>query len=173
MPSVDTEVLLWKTHGLIGWAIKRVTGMPWGHAAMYLYPIRLTVERTLWWNKFWFKTGIRVTEGRRKCDEIWRLKRPPDETQYDKIVSYWVAELNNRRPYNVAKLLVKAIVIPLRKFFDRIGWVPFDAPILGDDCSTTVAEAFAAAGIKIVPWPTGRVAPGDFRLSELLEKAPQ
>jgi hypothetical protein len=160
---VDVKVLLWKTHGIVGWAIKRVTQMPWGHAAMYLVPADLTVERTIWWNGIWFKTGVRVTDGRAKCQEVRRPRVPLSYDEYHEILKYWLGELNLRRPYNIAKLLVKAIVIPARRFFDRLGWIPFDDPVLGDDCSSTVAEAFKAAGRTIPDMPTGRVAPGDFR----------
>lgn len=171
---VDAKVLLWKTHGLVGWAIKRVTGMPWGHAAMYLEPADITLERTVWWHGIWFKTGVRVTDGQAKCHEVWRLQKPLIDEEYHEILQYWLRELNLRRPYNVAKLLVKAIVIPARRFFDRLGWIPFDNPVLGDDCSTTVAEAFRAAGRTIPDMPSGRVAPGDFRESDelMLEERP-
>ncbi len=165
----DGTVLLWKSHGFIGWCIKRVTGMPWGHAAKYL--AGFTWERTLWWSWYWFKSGIRIHAGIAAADEYWDLREDMTPEQVTADLTYWIDQLNSRRPYNIPKLIVKALVIPLRRWFDRKGWVPFDNPIYGDDCSTTVAESFDAAGINILPEiPSGRVAPGDFRKSPLLEK---
>lgn len=165
----EGTILLWKSHGFLGWCIKKVTGMPYGHSATYLYGF--TWESTVWWSIWWFKTGIRVSEGMLKADEYWAPKEPETPSQLKAELRYFLDKLNKRRPYNVPKLLILALVIPCRKFFERLHWVPFDNASLGEVCSVTTDEAKKAAGIDLLPEAMeGMTAPGDFRHSKLLEQ---
>ena len=162
----EGTILLYRSHGFIGACIKAVTGMPWGHAATYLKGF--TWESTIWWSKIWFKTGIRITKGCSIADEFWKPKTPMTEEQAQAELTYWLEKVNMRRPYNIPKLLILAIVYPLRRFFKK--WVPFDEPFWGEECSSSVDEAKRAAGIDLFPkQQEGFTAPGDFRKSKLLE----
>ncbi len=165
----EGSILLWKTKGFIGWCIRRVTGMPWGHAASYVDG--MTFESTVWWVGYWWKSGIKQTHGLLIADKYLRLKEPMTLEQVDREVDYWLGKLNWRRPYNVPKLVIKAFVYPLRRWFNKIGWVPFDQPVFGDDCSTSVDEAKKAARIDLLPGELeGYTAPGDFLKSGKLEE---
>ena len=158
-----------KSRRFIGWCIKVVTGMPWAHAKTYLNG--LTWESTVWWVGYWWKTGIKVTVGYAKADEYWQLKLPMTEEQIRQELYYWIDKLNRRRPYNVPKLLSLVIVYPLRRFFNRIGWIPFDNPIWGEECSSSVDEAKKFWGCDLLPKQhEGYTAPGDIRKSKLLER---
>jgi hypothetical protein len=157
-----------KSRGVIGWAIKRVTGKPWGHSKTYLRGF--TFESTVWWVGYCWRTGIKMSIGQEKADECWQLKIPMTLEQERAELAYWISKLNKRRPYNVPKLLVLAIVIPHRKFFERLGWVPFDNERLGEVCSASCDEGKKAAGLDLLPGRMeGYTAPGDFRESPLLE----
>jgi hypothetical protein len=105
------------------------------------------------------------------ADEYWQLKATETPTQVKAELRYFIEQLNKRRPYNIFKLLVLAFVIPNRKFFERLRWIPFDGADLGDVCSSATDRAKKAAGIDLlVDRMEGYTAPGDFCDSPLLEQ---
>jgi hypothetical protein len=157
----DGTIGLDKAKGIVGWAIKRISGKAWGHSKQYI--AGFTWERTIWWVGYWFKSGIKVTVGyvMSDCYGQPKIKRTP--AQINAMLCYYIEELNKRRPYNIAKLLVLAFVIPHKKFFQRIGWVPFENAELGDVCSPTTDEACKRAAWDVLPARDEEyTAPGDF-----------
>lgn len=63
-----------------------------------------------------------------------------------------------RWQYNIRKLVLLAVVYPLRQLFSQLGWTPFDSWIYGEVCSGFAAEAWRAT----LRFDTeGWYAPGD------------
>jgi len=166
----DGTILLYRAgKGLIGKAITYFTGMPYAHVAGYV--AGFTLESTIWWSGFWWKSGIRIALGAKQADEYWQ---PVKELNLEQIMSmqrYFISNINKRRPYNIAKFLVLALVYPTRRFWQKIGWIPFSADYHGDVCSVVWDEAYRAAGIDLFPHRSEEyTAPGDFRKSKLLKQ---
>ena len=165
----DGTIGIDKARGFMGWCIKRVTGKPYGHSKTYIW--NLVFESTVWWVGYWWKTGIRVNADTPRAAEWWQLRVPMSPEEVNAELDYWLDNLDKRRPYNVFKLLILALVIPHRKFFERLGWVPFDNDKLGEVCSVSCDEAKKAAGIDLFPERMeAYTAPVDFRESFLLER---
>ena len=166
----DGTILLYRAgKGLIGKAITYFTGMPYAHVAGCLG--EHTLESTIWWSEIWWKSGIRITLGTQQADEYWQPVKELTPNQVTAMWRYFINSINKRRPYNVAKFLVLALVYPTRRFWQKIGWVPFSADFHGDVCSVVWDEAYRAAGIDLFPHRSEEyTAPGDFRKSKLLEQ---
>lgn len=75
-----------------------------------------------------------------------------------------------KRPYNFLKIVVLAIVYPTRKFWQKIGWVPFQNEVFGSVCSVYVDYALKYIGLDVLPGMNEEyTAPGDFLMSQQLE----
>jgi len=166
----DGTILLYRAgKGFIAKAITYFTGMPYVHVAGYV--AGLTFESTIWWSDLWWTSGIYATLGAKQADEYWQPITPLTDEQIKTILRYFIESINKRRPYNVAKFLVLALVYPTRWLWQKIGWVPFSADYHGDVCSVVWDEAYRAAGIDLFPHRSEEyTAPGDFRKSKLLEQ---
>jgi hypothetical protein len=158
---LDGTIGLDKGHGLLGWAIKKVSGRDFGHAKQYIYGF--TWERTMWWSGLWYRSGIRVRLGEIRSDYYGQPKTPLTESQVKGMLTYWLNELDRRRRYNWFKLLAMASLVAFRSWFEKVGWMPYANSRLGDVCSPTVDEACKAGGWDVLPGRNEEfTAPGDF-----------
>lgn len=88
---------------------------------------------------------------------------PMTHNEKEKMQAYINEMINEKRPYNILRLLSLAIVHPTRKFWNWIGWVPFKKEVYGEVCSTFIDKAWEAAGRDILPRAEEELtAPGDF-----------
>lgn len=75
-----------------------------------------------------------------------------------------------KRPYNFMKILVLMFVYPTKKFWNWIGWVPFQNEVYGSVCSVFVDVAFKEIGIDLIFTHNEEyTAPVDILHSSLLE----
>ena len=75
-----------------------------------------------------------------------------------------------KRPYNFMKIVVLMIVQPTKKFWNLIGWVPFQNEVYGSVCSVFVDDAFKEIEIDLLPGNIEEyTSPGDLLNSDLLE----
>jgi len=152
-------------------AIQYFTGSPYTHVAIYLRGS--TYDCTVWKpaGRILSVSGVRETTG---VIDGWQVELKPTTTltssQTDKILSYCKAMIDARRPYNVFKLLAFILIYPTRWFWTKIKWVPFQAELFGEVCSTFVDQAYEAGGINLFPDIIDEAAvPGDFIDTPLLE----
>jgi len=163
----DGTVLLWKkpveTKGFTGFVCKCITFFTksdFVHVAVISNG--MMCESSVW------KEGGKLAHGARM---IWPVKADVylepiidlTEKQSDYLDAYCIYTARKKRPYNVLKLLVLAIVYPTRWFWRLIHWVPFNREMRGEVCSVYVDDAFMFAGIDLFPrHMEGYTVPGDF-----------
>jgi len=166
----DGTILLYRSgKGFISKAIAYFTGMPYAHVSGYIQGFTFT--SSVWWSGLWFKSGIYISIGAREADEYWQPIRELTPGEKLAILRYFIDSVNKRRPYNFGKFLVLAIVYPTRRFWEKIGWVPFSAAFFGDVCSIVWDEAYKGANWDLLPRQSEEyTVPGDIRKSKLLEK---
>jgi hypothetical protein len=172
---MDGTIFLWKRSNkkfdIVGRAIEYFTGSPYTHVAVFLRGS--TFESTIWTPKgeFWPKSGIKQTGGfvHGYCVKLKPVKSLTS-TEVDKMLLFSKMQMDNRRPYNILKLVVLALVYPTRWFWNKINWVPFQADFFGEVCSTFVDQVYKAAKRDLFP-ERGEEAtvPGDFVKTNQLE----
>ena len=166
----DGTILLW-VYGkhstklgprLIAWW----TGMPQYHALIYFEGQTYGMGGK----------GVVVSEGLAKADEYWEPIKPMTDEERERMRSFlwWTAKWEKGRwAYNFGKFAALIVVYPTRRFWNWLGWMPFQADLYGEHCATYPAYGWWAAGYTIVPdlW-IDLIVPGDlaglpdFRLSK-------
>lgn len=110
---------------------------------------------------YWWRSGIRVTRGIQPADFYGEPKQPFSPQEIQRMLDYWLGELNARTPYNIPKLLGMYLAV-------KLGWrVPFQARALGDICSPTVDKAIKRAPRDALPGSEQATTPGAFLRSDL------
>ena len=113
------EFITWLSN-VVTKSIVAVTGSRFIHIKRYL-------------NGYWYESSF--PKGAGKTTETFvtndlNLVREPiigfTEEEVNGMVRYAENKIAQKMPYNILKLLVLAIVLPLRKFFKIIKWVPFE-----------------------------------------------
>lgn len=160
----DGTILLWdkrKTNKglalLISKAIVKVTGSPITHVGIFLDGRLYEQDRI---SRMY--QGLIISQGR-TADMYLELKDyKVSKLQAQRMITY-ITETYSGRRYNAFKLFALAIITPLRGFFDRLGWVPFDAPWMGEVCSVMPDEAYKSIGVDLFPDAhEGYTVPGDY-----------
>ncbi len=67
--------------------------------------------------------------------------------QIDGLVRYGQVQRWTGRRYNVAELVADALIVPTRRFWEWLGWVPFGSNSHGAVCSAFVAKAFVLGAL--------------------------
>ena len=155
----DGTILLYRVTKNDGFGPKLIaffTGMPYHHAAIYC--MGSTYEEG--------PKGASRTDGLKRADEYWEPVEDmtPEEKNRMWAFLWWTAEFKHggRWPYNFLKFVVLALVYPTKKFWNKIGWMPFQNDLLGEVCSTYVDYAWRAAGRDILMgWGEEFTVPGD------------
>lgn len=162
---MTTRVLLYRGSGsnIVSKAIRYFTESQWEHVAIY---VRGNTYEQTW-------PGVRKTPGQNPATLVMI---PPQISESDETrMIVWLEDQAAKKVrYNWMKLVVLAIVYPLRWFFNKIGWVPFQAALFGEVCSTFVDQALRVAGVDLFP-ERGEEAtvPGDYaRCRELVTEWP-
>jgi hypothetical protein len=154
----DGTILLWTVDERSGWGPRLVaffTGMPQYHVLIYFEGKTYGMGGR----------GVKVSEGLKRADEYWEPIQPMSERQKFQMRAFlwWTAHYEHGRwHYNVAKFLALAVVYPTKRFWNHLGWVPFEHDLFGEHCATYVAYAWRAAGRLINPSVyIDLVVPGD------------
>lgn len=138
-------------------AIVKVTGQPASHTAILLNGRRFEQTKTKLW-----RHGLVITNEPGKADVLMEPISPLTKEQAHRMEKFIYTTYQNRS-YNTLKLLVLALVIPLKGFFKKLGWVPFDKPWMGEVCSVMPDEAYKSIGIDLFPGEhEGYTSPGDY-----------
>lgn len=157
---MTTRVLLYKAgKDIVGRAISYFTMSEWAHVAIYVRGA--TYEQT------W--PGVTKTVGCKSADMV--LVPPAIADSAETRMLLWLEEQASRKVrYNWMKLVVFAVVYPLRWFFARLGWMPFQSALFGEVCSTFVDQALFIAGVDLFPQRDEEsTVPGDFYDCRALE----
>ena len=96
--------------------------------------------------------GVKVSEKISSADEYWEPIKPMTQKERDCMAAFlwWTAEYEHGRwAYNFLKFAALIFVYPTRRFWNWLGWVPFQRDIYGEHCATYVAYAWRAAGRKL------------------------
>lgn len=97
-------------------------------------------------------------------------KRELTRGELDSLELHLTRTVVQKRPYNFFKIFILAIVYPTRKFWQRLGWVPFQNEVFGSVCSVYVDYALKYIGLDVLPGMNEEyTAPGDFLMSQQLE----
>ena len=155
----DGTILLWRVTKHDSFGAKLIaffTGMPYHHAAIYMWGG--TYEEG--------PKGASRTDGLKRADEYWIpiISMLPEERDRMWAFLWWTSQYKHggRWPYNFLKFMVLALVYPTKKFWNKIGWMPFSSDLLGEVCSTYVDYAWRAAGRDILSgWNEEFTVPGD------------
>lgn len=147
---------------IIGRTIIFLTQSPFVHTLIYLngytYDWNMKKENGKWYS------GVIKTKGIRKpYDTALEPNFNLTKKQIKKMEEYFEEASLKRYPYNVARLIILAIVYPTRWFWNLINWVPFSKVDKGEVCSSGIDEAFEYAGIDLIPNSEEELTvPGDF-----------
>lgn len=109
--------------------------------------------------------GVVVKNGISGASERWEPVKEMTNAQRDRMGAFlwWTAKWERGKwRYNFLKFAALFFVYPTRRFWNWIGWMPFQSDLYGEHCATYVAYAWWAAGKTIVPglW-IDLVVPGD------------
>ena len=168
------KIILWKYkkgkkwyNNLVGKLICFFTKSQYVHAAIYFNGYRY--ESTVMNNQYGtLKTKVSCPSSSRYT--LLELKIPLNITQLTDLKDVLNSEVVKARPYNFLKLVTLAFVYPTRKFWNWIGWVPFQHEFFGNVCSVFVDQVFKDIGIDLLPGNNEEyTVPGDFVKSGLLE----
>jgi len=100
---------------------------------------------------------------------FFELKTPLTDEQAKKLKLNLDEMVVQRRPYNFMKIAVLALIYPTRKFWNWLGWVPFQNEVFGYICSVFVDVAFKDIGIDLFKSAFEEyTAPGDFVSNPML-----
>ncbi len=121
---------------------EKVTQSTFTHVAFYAggYTWESTIEKRP--GSLLPQSGVIRTRGL-KVPHLYRepvRKLTPEEVAG--LVGYAQVQLWIGRRYNVAELVADALIVPTRKFWEWLGWVPFGGNSHGAVCSAFVAKAF-------------------------------
>lgn len=172
--AADITVLLFEGgDDLVGKAIRYFTKSQYVHSAVYAYG--LTFESSVWqlpnskpWMFWRYRSGIRITYGKLGCS----LELPLNANipgGLDKALAFGFEDINGRFWYNFLLTFFDIIIYPTRKFWQKIGWVPFSSRYLGRNCSYFADSFIKAYGVDL--WPDREEAttvPGDYANHPLL-----
>jgi len=172
--SDDLLIVMWRYHKSTKWyrtlvskAIVFFTKSPYTHVGIYYdgYLYESTVMNN--------QNGTMVTEFvPEKNDRLtyMRFKKPLTSDQLSKLYETLWIKVVVAQPYNFLKLFVLMLVYPTKKFWNKIGWVPFQSEFFGNVCSVFVDSVFKTVGIDLLPGQNEEyTAPGDFYVSPMLE----
>lgn len=169
----DGTILLWdkrKTNKgfalLISKAIVKVTGSPITHVGLWLDGRLYEQDRI---SRMY--QGLIISRGRPADFYMEADGYQLSALQVERMIDYITSTYSGRR-YNTFKLFALAVITPLRKVFNRMGWVPFDAPWMGEVCSVMPDEAFKSVNVDLFPDAhEGYTVPGDYLKCEKLVQA--
>lgn len=139
-------------------AIEYFTGQPYAHVLIILN--NTVYESTVGGAQ---KKEYKEDEYKGKYSVYLDPKRDLTEKEIDQMVSYADTTIKENWPYNYLKLFTLAIVYPTRKFWNKLGWVPFQRDWFGTVCSVYVDQIYKSAGIDLLPEKNEEyTSPGDF-----------
>lgn len=170
IPSLKScDILLYKGKGFTSWLIQVFTGSDYNHVAVVVDPrLFLAIE-----SNTGHQSGVRALDLRQlnfKEIDIFRVKST-DAYDRAEAVSYLVGRLGSH--YDWAGVIWLGLLKTL-SLLTFITWKPFNYFQKQKDyfCSELVYEAFAKAGLDIVPQVDAAdiTSPGDIAESPLIEK---
>lgn len=137
-------------------AIQKITGSSITHVGIWLNGMLYEQEKI----KFG-QDGLIITTGREAdilVEPVQNLSDADTKAMIDFITTAY-----GGRGYNWMKLISLALVAPLKNWFNKIGWVPFDKPWFGEVCSVMPDEAYKHIGYDLFPGEhEGYTTPGDY-----------
>lgn len=172
----DLLIVLWQYHKSRKWyktiiskLICFFTNSKYTHVSIYFEGY--TYESTVMNNQ----NGALKTMGLASSDvrsfKYLKFRIPLNMKQHDNLRIVLNNSIVEAKPYNFLKLFILAIVYPTRKFWNWLGWVPFQAECFGSVCSVYVDQIFKDMGIDLLPNKNEEyTAPGDFIKNKLLEE---
>ena len=157
MKLKNGSILMWQNHEVDNWALRIVmnsivaaTGSPYVHTALVLFD--KVYEYSAWFIGKKLYHGLRIRD---YTDDIGEEAYEPtfelSEKDYKTMQNYciWLDAYADK--YNFLKLVALAIVLPFRKLFRALNWVPLDGKPMGDVCSVLPAETYEVVGIDLFP----------------------
>jgi hypothetical protein len=155
LQKVDPKNIPNTIEGFFYKAIIFFTGSTFLHALIYCDG--KTWDSTFYTTGEMFKGKFTLFSGVRKRKTIaghavaLEPVTPMTEKEKENMIAYMKKAIENKRPYNLLRLIAMAFVYPTRWFWNWIRWVPFSKDIYGEFCSSFVDEAWEAAGRDIIP----------------------
>lgn len=69
----------------------------------------------------------------------------------DKVIKFLndTSSEDGLQPFNIFKISMMGLIYPFRKFWNKLGWVPFQNDIFGQICSVYIDTAFKQAGMDL------------------------
>ncbi len=155
----------WLTN-LVTTSITKVTDSPYIHVKVFL--------DGFWWEST-TPNGATKTQETFVTNELNQLLKPKRDLTPEEIkamIAFGETAINTKMKYNYIKLILLAIIYPTRKFWNKIGWIPFqNNEMFGSVCSVYVDEMFKVAGIDLYLNNNEEyTAPGDFLKMDFFEK---
>lgn len=116
---------------------------------------------------YWYESCY--PEGARKTTEIFVTNdlnlvrepvRPFTEIEILKMIAYGERAIAQNWKYNLPKLIALAVIIPFKKFFNWLGWIPFsDDERYGTVCSVYDDQMVKSCGVDTFPGQSEEITP--------------
>ncbi len=162
-PGLDgllDKAIMWRTHSNKVHVI--------GYLSGFLY------QDTYWHENGVLKTGVEISPYSASTVagyERRSLKKPLSDQDVWALIRFGEYQHKRGFPYNDVMLVAFLLVYPLRKWLEKIGWIPFKKSI-DFVCSVFWAEMLGFVGREVKPGiDPSMIVPGDFDSSPLYDNS--
>ena len=121
---------------------EKITQSTFTHVAYYAggYTWESTIEKRP--GSLLPQSGVIQTRGLKAAPLYREPTRDLTTAEVDGLVRYGQVQIWIGRRYNIAELVADVLIVPTRKFWEWLGWIPFGNNSHGAVCSAFVAKAF-------------------------------
>lgn len=133
---------------------------------------KIHIKRYLkgYWYESCYPEGARKTTETFITDEYNLVREPVrDFTEIEilQMIAYGERAITQKWKYNLPKLIALAIILPLKKFFNWLGWIPFsNDKRYGTVCSVFDDQMVKSCGADTFPGSEEMTTPADYEFIE-------